>query len=320
MWDQTLKKINHSITPQKAATLWGADPSSVKLVSEGINLVYRFETNNFVKYLRITHEKIRNYTELISAIDFQKHLFQLGVPICQAVESSRHNFVEEVVQDDLTFLAHVCKEVPGQIIHFDYSEQDIYVTWGQSLAKLHLAAKQYRPGPQCQFKNWQDLWEETFGYLKLEDEIIKREFQNIDVWLKTLVQDRENFGLTHGDHRPGNVLYDGIQVYIIDFDEPVYHWFVADIARPFLDLCDKPFNLWRDKFLGFIEGYRKLLPITNNQIKNISWFLRLKNLEIYLWVKNNWQDPVAPGGGSSEAWLAQLRRVIENPEFIVGIE
>jgi hypothetical protein len=34
-------------------------------------------------------------------------------------------------------------------------------------------------------------------------------------------------------------LYDGKRFSIIDFDEPVYHWYIADIVKPFLEVSEQ---------------------------------------------------------------------------------
>ena len=138
MWNQTLKKIDHTTTPDTAAACWGADAQSVKLVSDGINLVYRFEIDGKVKYLRITHPKIRPLSDLEAAIDYQLHLCRQQAPICQPIPSQSGNYIETVTQGDLSFLVHVTNEVPGQIIDFSHTERTFYETWGKSLARIHL--------------------------------------------------------------------------------------------------------------------------------------------------------------------------------------
>ena len=91
----------------------------------------------------MTHEKIRKAHELLSAIDFQKHLFLHQVPICEPVVSQEGNNVETVHQDDLEFFVHVCREVPGQIMNFDYPDKKDYLTWGRALGLLHQASQSY---------------------------------------------------------------------------------------------------------------------------------------------------------------------------------
>jgi len=104
-------------------------------VSEGINLVYRFILNNQKYYLRLTHAKLRSTLELQAAISYQQHLFEHDVSICQPMLSQKGLWFESVWQGEDEFLAHVCKEVPGQPINFNYSS-GLYKSWGIVLGKL----------------------------------------------------------------------------------------------------------------------------------------------------------------------------------------
>ena len=312
-WEETLKKITNK-TAFNAALNWVDTPLNLKLINNQINCVYRFQSQNKGYYLRMTHEQIRPVSELVAAIDFQEHLFKSKVPVCQAILSKNTLFIETIKQDKLSFLAHICLEVPGTIMHFDSQEKSVYKTWGQSLALLHKASQSYEP-KELYFRTWKDLWKETDDYAKQDTNQIQELHDQINTWFNKHVATPLNFGLTHGDHRPGNVLYDGHQIHIIDFDEPVYHWFMADIAKPFLDLCDKPYRDWKPLFEWYIEGYRSILPITDEDLQSINWFTQMKSLDIYLWCKNNWCEPAAPGGKPRNKWLSELLQMALTPLF-----
>lgn len=294
---------------QLAARLWNADQDSVKLVSSGVNLVYRmtchFQKN---KYLRITHPMLRSHMELVAAIDYQHYLFENGAPICEPVKSRHGNYIEEVTQDGDTFLAHVNEEVQGEVIHFNHSDKQVYQAWGKALAHLHRAAKSYQPGEKYRFLDWQDLWEEAGRNVQAENEVIQQEYEEIDDWLSSMTKNQHDFGLTHGDHRSGNVLFDGRLVHIIDFDEPVSHWYWADMARPFLDLNTRKFHKWKEKAAWFLEGYGTILPFEDEIINYLPWFIRMKNVDIYLWMKNNLSAP-----GFRYDRLDEIRDNICNP-------
>lgn len=313
MWDSTLKKIDHHKTPQIATELWGGDVETLMLISNGINLVYRFEYRRKGMYLRITHPKIRSPDELAGAIDYQRHLQHFGAQVCEPLLSRQGNYIEEIIQGDLVFLAHAAKEVPGVTANFSHSNQYFYENWGKELANLHFAARHYQPPNNFTFKTWQDLQNELVSYLKSENKVINDEFYKINEYFSKLLQDSNNYGLTHGDHRHQNVLYDGKEIYIIDFDEPVYHWFGADIARPFLIISHEPLIEWTNKLSWYLEGYNSILPLSRSDIEQLPWFIRMKTLEIYLWTKNNWHDPTAPGGNSTKIWLSELEKAIQSP-------
>jgi len=150
MWESTLKKLKAD-TAKRAILKWCNNPKHITLIANAINCVYRFECNDKGYYLKVTHEKIRNLTALRSALDFQQYLCGKNVPICKPVNSQNDTMVETVEQNDLAFLAHVCEEVPGSEIHFNYKNLEIYSKWGKALAYLHEASSNYSPSPDLSF-------------------------------------------------------------------------------------------------------------------------------------------------------------------------
>ena len=306
-WENTLKKITPE-TALTAASLWIDIPSNLKLINNQINCVYRFEFKAYGYYLRITPEKIRTRAELEGAIDFQQHLFMKHAPICEAIPSKTGQFIETISQKDLEFFAHVCREVPGTPMTFDYMDKEAYFAWGKSLAQLHLASKSYQPNAH-QFLTWKNLLQETKEFAQQEPQDIRETYGRIEAWFNQNPISELTYGLTHGDHRTGNVLYDGKKVHLIDFDEPVYHWFMADIARPCLELGTRPKESWKPLFDWYIEGYRSIRPLSEHDLKTINWYIQMKSLDIYLWCKNSWSEPTAPGGKSRKQWLTELRKM-----------
>lgn len=107
MWEQTLKKIDHLTTPHRICELWGGDSSTLKIINNQINCVYYFRRNQMGCYLRITHPTIRSYEELKASIDYQNHLFSCGVPVCKPILSNLGNYIEQVTQGNLIFMATV---------------------------------------------------------------------------------------------------------------------------------------------------------------------------------------------------------------------
>lgn len=145
------------------------------------------------------------------------------MPIDQPIKSLQHRYIEEIKYKSELFFTRVSDEIPGQILQFEADDKNIYINWVISLAKLHNAAKTYQPNKQFQCISWKEIWKEIYNYVQIEEHKIKKEYSRITDWFNHLDYDEDNFGLTHGDHRIGNVIYNGKNVHIIDFDEPVYH-------------------------------------------------------------------------------------------------
>ena len=79
-WYDNLYKIKHE-TVECAIKLWCGNKDIIQLVNKGINLVYRFQSEKILKYIRITHKNIRSINDLNSAIEYQKFLFHSDTKI-----------------------------------------------------------------------------------------------------------------------------------------------------------------------------------------------------------------------------------------------
>jgi len=130
MWNEKLKKIDSLNTPKAFTQKWSGDISSVKLISDGINLVYFFEREGQGYFLRISHADLRSKQEILAAIAFQNHLVNHKVQVCLPVKSIQNEWVESINQQGETFVAHVCQEVPGNEMHYDLNKPAIYFQWG----------------------------------------------------------------------------------------------------------------------------------------------------------------------------------------------
>ncbi|NKB47161.1 MAG: phosphotransferase [Legionellales bacterium] len=319
MWDEVLNQINQDVTPQKAITYWHGNKDSIELISSGINLVYRFLQGQQTCYLRLTHADLRPLAELKAALIFQQHLQLHNVPVCRLLASDNAGLIESVEQDEHTFLAHVVAEVPGTSMHFNYERQALYQHWGKVLGMFHLASQSFT-GAKHHYGRWENDIAEFDGYAKLENTVIKNELVMVLTYLKSYPQTNSNYGLIHGDHRKGNVLCDSRQVHFIDFDLPRHGWFMDDISRPFFSSIMHNHQNWQDKLAPYIQGYRSIFALTDDELQTFSWFMRYKALNMYLWTRNNWNSDIAPGGVSTHKWLKLMETMIANQDWIDQVD
>ncbi len=314
MWNERLKTIDAQKTPLQAAQRWGNKIHGLRLINEGINLVYRYELNNVGYYLRLTHAQLRSKSELQAAINYQRHLFDHGVSVCEPIPSIDDLWFESIWQGDEEFLAHVCKEVPGQPITFDYPIA-LYKTWGKALGKLHKAASSFDHSNH-RYATWSRSIEELEGYAKNESIEVNQVLNDVSQFLYARPKSTENYGVTHGDHREGNVLTDSTQIHIIDFDLPSLNWFTEDLFRPFFDSIVHNKSNWQDKIKPYIEGYLTIMPESSIDLNAFPRQIQMKCLEIYLWTKNNWSDASAPGGENTNQWLQLIYEKIIHQAWV----
>lgn len=314
MWNEFLKKVDQQTIPLLSAKRWGGKIGHIELINEGINLVYRYELNNVGYYLRLTHAKLRSKEELLAAIYYQKHLFEQGVNVCEPIQSLNNLWFESIWQENEECLAHVCKEVPGQTISFDHP-LTLYKKWGMVLGQLHSAAKKY-DHTKYYYATWLRSIEELEDYARNETNAVKQTLDRVSRFMHARSQSTDNYGLTHGDHREGNVLTDGKQIHIIDFDLPSLNWFTEDLFRPLFDSIIHNRTNWQDKIKPYIEGYLTVMPESSIDLHAFPWQIQMKCLEIYLWTKNNWSDKSAPGGENTKKWLTLIYDKIIQQEWM----
>lgn len=319
MWDDILKTIDHNTTPKDAVAYWGGDPASIELISTGINLVYRFTKDRKPYYLRLTHSQLMPYSKLEAATAFQYHLQNAGVPVCHLTPSLNQQWIESIHQDKHIFLAHVCEGVPGNPIHFDHTDLSLYENWGMALGTFHLASTHYQAN-KYQYSKWEDDIDEFSGYLKNEDPRVCKELNLTIDYFNNHPKTPKTYGLIHGDHRKGNVLYENNIIHFIDFDLPRYCWFMDDITRPFFSAIMKNHANWENKLPLYISGYRSVFPLLDSELKTFSWFMRYKALNMYLWTKNNWHGEVGPGNTNTKEWLDLMLKMILNQEWVSRLD
>jgi Ser/Thr protein kinase RdoA (MazF antagonist) len=315
MWDSVLGRLDRAAVSDPVEELWGADRGSLAFVGSGANVVFRFEVQGAGRYLRITHAKLRSHAELASTLDFVLHLHRSRVPVCPPVPSLRGRLIEELPQGTDPFLGSVVAEVPGRPIDTEPPQAAAFAALGRTLGQLHRAAERYEPRPGAQFVAWERLWRGVHARLARDDAPAWAEVRRIDNWVRALPRESGDFGLTHGDLNTGNLRWDGRRVHVIDFDEPVYHWFAADVARPFRELTQRPAGERREALESLLRAYRTVRPFDERWAAALPQFMRMKDLDIYAWASDSgsWHGPVLPGGERRDAVLAQLRERFAAP-------
>lgn len=90
-----------------------------------------------------------------------------------------------------------------------------------------------------------------------------------------------HFGLAHTDFTPDNIIYDGNELAIIDFDDSAYGWHIYDLASTLFECRDA-----RD--IGalqgaLLDGYRERRPLAQSDIDMLPAFLLIRGMAIIGW-------------------------------------
>jgi Ser/Thr protein kinase RdoA (MazF antagonist) len=244
-------------TAATAARQFGAGPGEPQLVNAGVNTVYRL--GGVALRLASAAQKNRDY--LTPPLDWLRHLHAAGAGVCEPLPTLSGDWISSVTQGPDTFLATAVRWVEGPRLSDLRPTPALYREYGRSIGRLHRAARGYAPSPTAPpmlgpaengvFPRWEWLWQRAAAHVT-GFPVLERAFDRLTP--AVLAWSAEETVMTHGDLRPGNVIWQGnAGAVIIDFDEPVLGPAALDLARAALELnaAERPRRL-----ATLLEGYR----------------------------------------------------------------
>jgi Ser/Thr protein kinase RdoA (MazF antagonist) len=134
-------------------------------------------------------------------------------------------------------------------------------------------------------------WQDFPGITTEEEAQLTRCAAIIKRRLEKYGQNESNYGLIHADLRQANILIEGDQVKVIDFDDCGFGWHVQDLASAISFIEHKEIvpaliNAW-------LDGYRKILPFTDTDFMEIDTFIMMRRLQLTAWMGSHIDsDPV----------------------------
>jgi Ser/Thr protein kinase RdoA (MazF antagonist) len=92
----------------------------------------------------------------------------------------------------------------------------------------------------------------------------------------------ERFGLVHADMRLANLLLNGDEVYVIDFDDCGFSWYLYDLATAVSFIEDDPrVPEWVD---AWVRGYHGVRELSTADEQEIATFIMLRRLVLMAWI------------------------------------
>ncbi|MGY2892073.1 Ser/Thr protein kinase RdoA (MazF antagonist) [Deinococcus sp. UYEF24] len=192
--------------------------------------------------LRFSRQAQKDRHSLTPPLEWLRHLHAADAPVCEPLPTLGGDWIATVLQDSETFLAKAVRWVGGPRLSDLTPTPVLYREYARSIGRLHRVNQGYALSPTAPhmlgsaessvFPRWDSLWlkaaERVFGFPVLEW-AFERLTPDVLTWAEESV-------MTHGDLRPGNVIWQGTRAVIIDFDEPVLGPAALDLARAALEL------------------------------------------------------------------------------------
>ncbi|HWI46661.1 MAG TPA: phosphotransferase [Rummeliibacillus sp.] len=138
-------------------------------------------------------------------------------------------------------------------------------------------------GENPKWARWQDGQGITTERLQLFERVSKTIKSKLDEYGKL----KEHFGLIHADLRLANLIIDGNQIKVIDFDDCGFGWYLYDLASSLSFIEHQPYV--PDLIKAWINGYTKIRSLSEEDIDLIPSFIMMRRLQLISWIgsRNN---------------------------------
>ena len=291
----------------KILSRWNYDKDSLEILDQyriSSNAVYPFLSNGFVQLLRFYPIPEKPPKSGIAEISFLKYLQESEYPSLRIVRSIQSNDFEIIEEDGDEYFACVFEKVPGSSVDSLPIQKEIVTAAGRSLGELHRLSTLYAPDvPRWSYTDVLAFCRQIFQEAG-QQELPLLEADFIEKLLNVLPKSKERYGLIHYDFERDNLFYstDTKTCYVIDFDDAMYHFFAADVERAIADMADDNKEQSERIEQWFIDGYRSIRPISDDELAMFPLFKRFSNLYGYARVLRVLKEPVDP----SPAWISDL--------------
>jgi Ser/Thr protein kinase RdoA (MazF antagonist) len=196
--------------------------------------------------------------------------------------------------------------VPGQAAPEEGDLTAQFHTLGELAAALHGHARGWQPPTGFQRRRWDfhttvgdrgiwGRWQDGIGVRPDELSLLGELTELLNARLAQYGQDGDRFGLVHADLRLANILFDDSDVYVIDFDDCGWSWFMYDLATCLTFIEDRPdvprlVDSW-------LDGYRSVAPLAPEAQDIIPTMIMLRRLLVLAWIGSHAETPLAQEEG-----------------------
>lgn len=284
---------------------------SVKLVNLSENATYRVAAPDGRAWaLRIHRDGYHSKTAIASELAWAMELRGSGVVTTPAPVKGLDG---EIIQ----LIGHARMARPRHVALFDWesgAEPGIgenlvapFKVLGEVTARMHVHTRRWQRPAWFTRLTWDfetslgdanphwGRWRDGMGVDAERAKIFGRCVDLIGRRLLAYGKGSERFGLIHCDLRLANLLMDGAQVKVIDFDDCGFGWYMYDAATPVSFYEHEPqvpelIEAWK-------EGYRRVAPLSKADETEIPTFVMLRRLLLVAWIGSHHETDLAKSMG-----------------------
>ena len=290
----------------------GIEAEKLELIKYRENAVFKVSTAGGTYALRIHRAGYHSDAELRSELQWMQALLADGFAVPVLVPLGSGALFEPVAVDGVpearqTDLFEWCAGTPLGSVEQGTAAgggdlRRTFRTIGVLAARLHDQASRWVPSAGFVRHAWdadglvgeQPYWGRFWDLAALgeaERRLIRRTRDAARVDLAALGKGPEAYGLIHADFCPENLLVDGEQVRLLDFDDAGYGWHLFEIATSLYFVRPEPH--FQDVEAALIEGYRTRRSLDAVALRSLPLFYAARGLTYLGWVHTRQETETA---------------------------
>jgi Ser/Thr protein kinase RdoA (MazF antagonist) len=291
---------------ETALKLYAVPPNSqVALINLSENATYRVDASDGQRWaLRVHragyHTRVAIASELAWLMDLRNSLV---VTTPRPVRGLDGELIQSVLGRHVVLFEWETGVEPA--IAQDLSKP--FEVLGEVAARMHIHARKWQRPHDFERFTWDfetslgehhphwGKWRDGMGVDAAHAQLFSRTVELIGKRLAAYGKAENRFGLIHGDLRLANLLVDGSQVKVIDFDDCGFGWHMYDAATPVSFYEDEPqvpalIDAWK-------TGYRKVVALQRADENEIPTFVMLRRLLLVAWIGSHAETDLAKSMG-----------------------
>lgn len=238
-------------------------------------------------------------------MDVVQALAATGITVAEPILSEAGRLVETVKTSRGTFHAVVFPALEGSTLEIEELDDAAFRAWGSALGSLHVAMGTLPAALVERRRIWRDDLANAGRHIPTDAWAMRRELAAVSTLLEALPNDADSIGLIHFDFELDNLVWRDGQIGVLDFDDCVRSWYVADIVFALSDLFEGRFDPGDPSFQAFLAGYESVrdpghaLPAAGATLIRLGELLRYARVRRALDLPRELQRP---------DWLMALER------------
>ncbi len=263
--------------------------------SDGTAFVYGEQSKQVLKVLAIPANDTLGLAKLKDRLDFAHYLGECGIQIACPKPGAEGALYESMASGEHLFTAYIMDYCAGGTPMKDDYTPAFYKEWGRITGRMHRAAKAYPHWlalpctAESGLNGWQDEAEMFYSWCK--DEAVKVKWQQMQKRLQALPINRDGFGFIHNDNHIHNLVWDGTEITLLDFDVANCQFFISDITTAMQMLLFDvsggmigevtDYGIIRNFLESFLNGYEQESHMDDFWLSQIDTFVSYRRLLLF---------------------------------------